>query len=97
MIEGGTEVGGLCILRGCMPTKALLYAAEVKHLAEHAGTWGLRTSKVGFNFTKVMARKDAQIEDFAGYRRKQLNRQVQIHPGGGKLFGPAYGGAQHGR
>jgi hypothetical protein len=29
VIEGGKEVGGLCILRGCMPTKALLYAADV--------------------------------------------------------------------
>ncbi len=73
VIEGGRKVGGLCILRGCMPTKALLYAAEVKHLAEHAPTWGVRAAKVGFDFTKVMARKDAQIEDFAGYRRKQLN------------------------
>ncbi len=35
VIDGGEELGGLCILRGCMPTKALLYAAEVKHLAEH--------------------------------------------------------------
>jgi pyruvate/2-oxoglutarate dehydrogenase complex dihydrolipoamide dehydrogenase (E3) component len=73
VIEGGREVGGLCILRGCMPTKALLYAAEVKHLAENAPTWGVRASKVSFNFAKVMARKDAQIEDFAGYRRQQLN------------------------
>jgi len=46
VIEGGREVGGLCILRGCMPTKALLYAAEVKHLAEHAGTWGVRAGRV---------------------------------------------------
>jgi len=42
VIEGGKEVGGLCILRGCMPTKALLYAAEVMHLARHAETWGVR-------------------------------------------------------
>src|SRR5579883_1973181 len=68
VIEGGKEVGGLCILRGCMPTKALLYAAEVKHLAEHAPTWGVRAGKVTFNFPKVMARKEAQIDDFAGYR-----------------------------
>src|SRR5450755_2913368 len=73
VIEGGKEVGGLCILRGCMPTKAMLYAAEVKHLAEHAETWGVRAGKVSFDFTKVMARKDAQIKDFADFREKQLN------------------------
>ncbi len=73
VIEGGKEVGGLCILRGCMPTKALLYAAEVKHLAEHAETWGVRAGKVDFNFAKVMARKNAQIKDFADFRVQQLN------------------------
>src|SRR5471030_1907075 len=73
VIEGGREVGGLCILRGCMPTKAMLYAAEVKHLAEHAETWGVRAGKVSFDFAKVMARKDAQIKDFADFRVNQLN------------------------
>ena len=73
VIEGGKEVGGLCILRGCMPTKALLYAAEVKHLAEHAPTWGVRAGKVSFDFAKVMARKNAQIKDFADFRVQQLN------------------------
>src|SRR6516164_4338540 len=73
VIEGGREVGGLCILRGCMPTKAMLYAAEVKHLAERAETWGVRAKNVSFDFTKVMARKSAQIKDFADYRVQQLN------------------------
>jgi pyruvate/2-oxoglutarate dehydrogenase complex dihydrolipoamide dehydrogenase (E3) component len=73
VIEGGEEVGGLCILRGCMPTKALLYAAEVMHLAGHAGPWGIRAGKVGFDFKKVMARKNALIKDFADYRVQQLN------------------------
>jgi pyruvate/2-oxoglutarate dehydrogenase complex dihydrolipoamide dehydrogenase (E3) component len=73
IIEGGAEVGGLCILRGCMPTKALLYAAEVKHLAEHAETWGVRAGKISFDFAKVMARKSAQIKDFADHRVQQLN------------------------
>jgi pyruvate/2-oxoglutarate dehydrogenase complex dihydrolipoamide dehydrogenase (E3) component len=45
VIEGGPEVGGLCILRGCMPTKALLYAAEVLHRAHHAELWGLTLRK----------------------------------------------------
>src|SRR5277367_3996863 len=73
VIEGGKEVGGLCILRGCMPTKALLYAAEVKHLAERAEIWGVRAGKDTFDFAKVMARKSAQIKDFADFRVHQLN------------------------
>jgi dihydrolipoamide dehydrogenase len=72
VIEGGEEVGGLCILRGCMPTKALLYAAEVMHLASHAEPWGIRTENVTFNFKQVMARKDLLVKDFADYRHEQL-------------------------
>ena len=73
LLEGGEEVGGLCILRGCMPTKALLYAAEVLHLAGHAQPWGIRARDVGFNFKQVMVRKDALIKDFADFRRQQLD------------------------
>src|SRR5436190_16537291 len=72
VIEGGEEVGGLCILRGCMPTKALLYAAEVMHLTSHPEPWGIRAEEVSFNFAKVMARKDALIKEFAEDRQQQL-------------------------
>jgi len=72
VIEGGQEVGGLCILRGCMPTKALLYAAEVLHLTRSAGTWGIEIGKVAVDFQSVMKRKDVLIKDFADYRRQQL-------------------------
>ncbi len=72
VIEGAEEMGGLCILRGCMPTKAMLYAAEVKHLAERAETWGVHTGKVGFDFAKVMARKSLMVKDFADHREQQL-------------------------
>ena len=73
VIEGGEEVGGLCILRGCMPTKALLYAAEVLHLVSHPEPCGIRAGKLGFDFKKVMARKNALIREFADYRVQQLN------------------------
>jgi len=73
VIEGGEEIGGLCILRGCMPTKALLYAAEVMHLASHPEPWGIQPGKVRFDLRKVMARKNALIQDFADHRVKQLN------------------------
>ena len=72
VIEGGEEVGGLCILRGCMPTKSLLFAAEVRHLSKHAPTWGIYNESSTFDFSEVMARKNAMIEDFASYRREQL-------------------------
>jgi pyruvate/2-oxoglutarate dehydrogenase complex dihydrolipoamide dehydrogenase (E3) component len=56
VIEGGDELGGLCILRGCMPTKALLYAADVLHLARQAQVWGIQTRDAGFDFRAVMSR-----------------------------------------
>jgi len=72
VIEGGREVGGLCILRGCMPTKALLYAAEVRHLAQYGGIWGMKPGGVEFDWSAVMARKDGLIREFAEYRERQL-------------------------
>src|SRR5436190_17441308 len=74
VIEGGKEVGGLCILRGCMPSKALLHAAHVLHQARSAKTWGLKIPKVGFDFKAVMARKAQMIADFANYRQEQLEK-----------------------
>jgi pyruvate/2-oxoglutarate dehydrogenase complex dihydrolipoamide dehydrogenase (E3) component len=73
VIEGGKEVGGLCILRGCMPTKALLYAAEVRHTAQYGGLWGMKPGDVPFDWSAVMARKDGLIKEFADYRVQQLN------------------------
>jgi dihydrolipoamide dehydrogenase len=73
VIEGGEEVGGLCILRGCMPTKALLHAAEVMHRVSHPETFGIRTEGVSFDFARVMARKNTLIREFADYRIEQLN------------------------
>ncbi|MCC7376941.1 MAG: NAD(P)/FAD-dependent oxidoreductase [Verrucomicrobiales bacterium] len=72
VLEGGADVGGLCILRGCMPTKALLYAAEVAHLARHAATWGIVVPPPTVDFPTVMARKRAMVREFADYRRGQL-------------------------
>lgn len=72
VIEGAERMGGLCILRGCMPTKALLYAAEVFHLMQSSATWGLHAGKTSYDFSAVMARKDRLIEEFASYRRQQL-------------------------
>ena len=72
VIDGAPELGGLCILRGCMPTKALLHAAELRHSIWEGEPWGISAGDVRVDSQKLFARKDALIADFAGYRRQQL-------------------------
>ncbi|HEY3915356.1 MAG TPA: NAD(P)/FAD-dependent oxidoreductase [Verrucomicrobiae bacterium] len=73
VIEGGKEIGGLCILRGCMPSKALLYTAEVLHVARNARVFGIRIPAADFNFPAIMSRKQALVDDFKQYRTDQLS------------------------
>ena len=72
VVEGAAEIGGLCILRGCMPTKMLLHASEVLHHTQHAESFGISCENVSFNFSQVMSRKDEFINDLANERREQL-------------------------
>ena len=74
VIEGGEEVGGLCVLRGCMPTKALLYMAEVAHMVKNSALFGVKIGKnISYDFKKAMARKDLLVKDFADWRIHQLS------------------------
>lgn len=72
VIEGGKEIGGLCILRGCMPSKTFLESAHRWHDIRQAGEFGLHATPVGVDMAAVQARKKRLIEDFASYRREQL-------------------------
>lgn len=72
IIDDAEELGGLCILRGCMPSKTLIYSAEVLHLAKHAGKFGLHIPEASADMPSLHQRKLATIEDFASYRRGQL-------------------------
>ena len=68
VIDGARQLGGLCILRGCMPSKTLLYTAEVLHHARHADRFGLQVTGARANMKAVHARKLRIIGDFAQYR-----------------------------
>jgi pyruvate/2-oxoglutarate dehydrogenase complex dihydrolipoamide dehydrogenase (E3) component len=72
IVDGARELGGLCILRGCMPSKTLLYAAEVLHHAQHADRFGLTVGSARADMKAVHARKKRIIDDFAAYRQKAL-------------------------
>lgn len=72
VIEGGKEIGGLCILRGCMPSKTLLESAHRFRVLKRVGEFGLSSGTPEFNASAIIARKNRLIAEFADYRRGQL-------------------------
>lgn len=72
IVDGARELGGLCILRGCMPSKTLLYMAELLHLAKKGRTFGLRIPSARADMKAIHARKRKIIAEFADYRDHAL-------------------------
>jgi pyruvate/2-oxoglutarate dehydrogenase complex dihydrolipoamide dehydrogenase (E3) component len=72
VIEGGEEVGGLCILRGCMPSKTLLESGHRAAQIRRAEEFGLKADFHGADGPEILDRKRRLIADFAGYRKQQL-------------------------
>ena len=72
IVDGARQLGGLCILRGCMPSKTLLYTAEILHHARHADRFGLRVTDARADMPAVHARKKKIIGEFADYRVQAL-------------------------
>jgi len=72
IVDGAKELGGLCILKGCMPSKTLLYSAEILHHARHAAQFGLRVRGAAADMKAVHARKRRIIGEFAAYRQRAL-------------------------
>ena len=55
------KVGGTCLHRGCVPTKALLHAAEVAETAKNSETFGIEAEFKGIDIAKVLEYKDGVI------------------------------------
>lgn len=72
VIDGAEELGGLCILRGCMPSKTLIETANRALSASRGAEFGVQTVVQGVDTAAVRERKRVLIEDFADYRRGQL-------------------------
>jgi pyruvate/2-oxoglutarate dehydrogenase complex dihydrolipoamide dehydrogenase (E3) component len=73
IVDGAKDLGGLCILRGCMPSKTLLYIAEILHLAQKGKTFGLKIPRATADMKAVHARKKKIIGEFASYRDQQMH------------------------
>ncbi len=72
VVDGSDPLGGLCILRGCMPSKTLIYAAEILHHARQGARFGLDIPSARADMKRVAARKRDIIADFASHRVRGL-------------------------
>ena len=72
VVEGGDKVGGLCILRGCMPSKTMIESANRFISIRRAREFGLRAEEVSVVGPEILARKRRLIGEFADYRAGQL-------------------------
>lgn len=71
MVDPG-PLGGLCILRGCMPTKTILRSAEIAALMRRATEFGLSPVEVRASLSAIVDRKNRLVREFADYRIEQL-------------------------
>jgi pyruvate/2-oxoglutarate dehydrogenase complex dihydrolipoamide dehydrogenase (E3) component len=80
-------LGGLCILRGCMPSKAILRSSDIASLMRRAGEFGLRADNIGADLGAIIDRKDRLIREFADYRVGQL-RDFKLYEDYGRFLSP---------
>ncbi|MCG8601048.1 MAG: NAD(P)/FAD-dependent oxidoreductase [Verrucomicrobiales bacterium] len=72
VIDGADELGGLCILRGCMPSKTLIESANRFRSMRRAKEFGLRAENPAVKTDEIIERKRKLISEFAEYRQEQL-------------------------
>lgn len=72
VIDGAETLGGLCILRGCMPSKTLIESGNRNLSIRRAAEFGLRAEAGEADIRAIRDRKRVLITDFAGYRQGQL-------------------------
>src|SRR6266436_2110360 len=73
-IEGADELGGLCILRGCMPSKTLIESANRFLTLRRAQEFGLSAGHLGFDSAAIRHRKRTLVSEFADHRQAQLEK-----------------------
>lgn len=61
-------LGGLCILRGCMPTKTFLQSSEIMTMMKRAREFGLAPVSARADLSAIVDRKNRLVQEFADYR-----------------------------
>ncbi len=83
------KVGGTCLHRGCIPTKALLHAAEIADHARDAASVGVRATFNGIDMPSVNGYKDKVVDRlWKGLQGTLAYRKVEVVYGDGRLISP---------
>jgi dihydrolipoamide dehydrogenase len=83
------KVGGTCLHRGCIPTKALLHAGEVADSARESEQFGVKATFEGIDVAKVHAYKDKVVEKlYKGLSGLVKSRKIELVAGSGRLTSP---------
>jgi len=79
VVEADPRLGGTCLLRGCIPSKALLHVAKVIQEAHEAKDWGVEYPTPTINVDALRARKEKVISTLTGgLAQLAKKRNVQI-------------------
>lgn len=82
------DVGGTCLNRGCIPTKALLHSAELYEELKTASTYGLTLENPGFDFEKVEEKKaDVVVKLRTGVEALFAANKIEVLRGLGTIVG----------
>ena len=83
------KLGGTCLHSGCIPTKALLHAAEVADAAREGDKIGVKSSLAGIDMAGVNAYKDGVIAKlYKGLQGLVKSRKINLVVGDGKFVAP---------
>lgn len=88
LIEKG-EIGGTCLNRGCMPTKALLHSAEIYELATGSESAGIIGNDVSVDWTKVQANRAGVVSKLTnGVKALVKANKIKLVEGKAVFIGP---------
>ncbi|KKI93036.1 dihydrolipoamide dehydrogenase [Bacillus sp. SA1-12] len=89
VVEKG-KLGGTCLHKGCIPSKALLRSAEVFATAKKSSEFGVEIPEVKVNFLKVQERKERIIGQLHnGVQQLMKKGKIDVYEGIGRILGPS--------
>ncbi|UFJ42886.1 dihydrolipoyl dehydrogenase [Brevibacillus humidisoli] len=84
------KLGGTCLHRGCIPSKALLRSAEVYATMKQSEAYGVLAENVSLDFSKVQTRKQGIIDQLhKGVQYLIKKGNIKLYQGYGRVMGPS--------